>query len=57
MMTVQPAQGTLLMFHTVWGGSVANTALILQISVCDYDLILVLKQPLHGSDLQTGNTF
>jgi len=36
-----------------WGGNVANTVLILQISVCDYDLIPVLKQPLHGNDLQT----
>jgi len=40
-----------------WGGSVPKTVLILQISVCDYDLIPVLMQPLPGNDLQTDNTF
>ena len=40
-----------------WRGSVANTVLILQISFCDYDLIPLLKHPLHGNDLQIENTF
>jgi len=39
-----------------WGGSVARTVLILQISACDYDMIPLLMQPLHGNDLQTENT-
>ena len=33
-----------------WGGSVARTVLILQISACDYDMIPLLMQPLHGND-------